>query len=84
MTSTDTLGRLHRVCTRRRSLTGWFFDYPPFRTSLSLSDLHIYIKVLHNVTPFVAIAINGGSIFQQSFRFQHGGATYYNEALLSK
>ena len=24
MTSTDTLGRLHRVCTRRRSLTGWW------------------------------------------------------------
>ena len=24
MTSTDTLGRLHRVCTRRQSLTGWY------------------------------------------------------------
>ena len=25
MTSTDTLGRLHRICTRRRSLTGWLW-----------------------------------------------------------
>ena len=24
MTSTNTLGRLHWVCTRRRSLTGWY------------------------------------------------------------
>ena len=29
MSSTDTLGQLHRVCTRRRSLTGWCLAYPP-------------------------------------------------------
>ena len=51
MTSTDTLLQSHRVCTRRRSLTGWFFVYPPLRTSLSLSDLHTHAKVLYNVTP---------------------------------
>ena len=67
-----------RFCTKLRHLTYWlkwrvhsaiiggFMAYPPFRTSLSLSDLHTYVKVLHNVTPFVAIATNGGSIFQQS------------------
>ena len=32
---------------------GVVFAYPRFRTSLSLSDLHTYAKVLHNVTPFV-------------------------------
>ena len=35
----------------RRSLTGWFFAYPPIRTSLSLSDPHTHVMVLHNVTP---------------------------------
>ena len=39
----------------KRSLTGWFSAYPPFRISLSLSDLDTHAKVLHNVTPFVPL-----------------------------
>ncbi len=33
--------------------------------ALALSDLHTHVRVLHNVTPFVAAATNGSSISQQ-------------------
>ena len=49
MSSTDTLGRLHRVCTRRRSLTGWFFAYPP---SLHQPSCATYmIRAIEKVLP---------------------------------
>ena len=41
MTSTDTLGRLHHICTRRRSLTGWLYrsahgNSPPLEAAIPL------------------------------------------------
>ena len=51
-------------------LTGWFFAYPRFRTSLSLSDLHTHVKALHNFTPFdlqAQVAILLECTFQKNF-----------------
>ena len=45
MSSTDTLGRLHRVCTRRRSLTGWLCRICIIFPKTVGADLHIRPKV---------------------------------------
>ena len=42
--------------------------YPPFRTSLSLSDLHTHVMVLHSLTPFELLVQTAVLFFNSPIR----------------